>query len=76
MLSSFFLIFVACCAPRIHRHVRHASIGHMIKAIHRAAKSNVSIPTIGAAHRNVRCSEAGMFGRLAPSQMTKTAQKV
>jgi hypothetical protein len=48
----------------------------MIKAIGQAAKSNVSIPTIGAAHGYVHCSSEGeIFGRLGASQMTKTAQK-
>jgi hypothetical protein len=48
----------------------------MIKAIGQAAKSNVSIPTISAAHGYVHCSSEGeIFGRLGASQMTKTAQK-
>jgi hypothetical protein len=35
----------------------------MIKVSGQTAKSNVSIPTIGAAHRTVQCSEAGIIGR-------------
>jgi DNA-binding transcriptional LysR family regulator len=53
---------------------RHASIGGMIEASCQPAKSNVSIPTIGAANRNVQCSEGELSGILGSGNTVPTTQ--
>jgi hypothetical protein len=49
--------------------------GHIIRAIHQAAKSNVPIPTIGAAHGNGHCSSDGGNVWASSRVMSMTAQK-
>ena len=55
-------------------NARHASIGDMIRASRQVAKSNVSIPTIGAANRNVQCSEGELSGILGSGNTVPTTQ--